>query len=366
VGVIDARETIRACRYCYMCRFSCPTFLATKREAVTPRGYGLLLMMIDDGKQPWTEDILSAFYQCSLCGLGSEHCEFDWPEDDMVRHARDEIVKTKQVPEIVQNVAASLRENGVPWVESASLPMNKPNPEVLYLAGCQTRQHTPEIIAATAQVFAALGSEWCVLGNESCCGGGLYDLGYTADAKQKARDLADQIAGLNPKMVVTGCAHCYRNLKTSFPAWDIQLSTGIQVLHMAEFLDKMVEEGRLKLDGASNGESLGYHDPCMLGRKMGVYDSPRSLIEAATGLPPIELFHNKELAECCGAGAATFLVEPGVAQRVARLRLEQAAEAGAAMLVTACQNCKTIIQDAAGREGVRALDLVELVAQHLA
>ncbi len=362
---IDPKDTMRACRYCFMCRYSCPTFLAAKRESVTPKGYALLLTMIEKGTQAWTEDVLSAFYQCSLCGLGREHCEYHWPEDDMVRLARAQIVQTDHVPLRVQNVAGMFLENGKPWLDPASLPIEQPKPEVLFLAGCQTREHNPEIVAATAHVFQSLGIKWSVLAEESCCGGGLYDLGFIAKAKEKAQQLSDQIKNLKPGLIVTGCAHCYRTLKEFHPAWGIDFPKHSKILHISEFLFQMEEEGKLKLDSVQENGKLGYHDPCMLGRKMGVYDAPRNLIKAVSGRLPIELFHNKVQAECCGAGTAIFQVEPEVARKVASNRLEKAKEAGIDTLVTACQNCKTNLRDATPREGIRVLDLIELVAQHL-
>jgi fumarate reductase (CoM/CoB) subunit B len=362
---MDPKDTLRACRYCFMCRFSCPTFLATKRESVTPRGYALLLTMIEKGTQEWTEDITSAFYQCSLCGLGREHCEYSWPEDEMVRKARAQIVSTNHAPQKVKNVAGRFLKNGEPWLDPVSLPMNLPKPEVLFLAGCQTREHNPEIIFATAQVLQSIGIKWSVLSEESCCGGGLYDLGFFAEAKEKAKQLSDQIKNLKPGMIVTGCAHCYRTLKEFHPAWGIDYPKNTKILHISEFLFQMVEEGRLKLDNVQEKGNLGYHDPCMLGRKMGVYEAPRNLIKAVSGQLPIELFHNKEQAECCGAGTAIFQVEPDVARKVASNRLERVKEAGIDTLVTACQNCKTNLRDANQREDIRVLDLVELVAQHL-
>lgn len=368
MGIAEARETIRACRYCFMCRYACPTFLATKRESVTPRGYALLLMQIDAGKQAWTEDFARAFYQCSLCGLCREDCEYGWAEDDLVRHAHEAIVSAGHAPQAVQAAAATLLADGAAgWPEQGSLPVvaaGRVLPQVLYLAGCQARRHHPEIVAATAQLLTATGVEWGVLAEESCCGGGLYDLGYPAEAKEKARALAAQIAELNPRTVVTGCAHCARSLREWYPAWGVELPAGIELLHSAEYFEGMAAAGRLKLDGRGEEAGLGYHDPCQLGRKLGVYDAPRALIQAAAGSAPRELFHSRALAECCGAGAAAFLAEPGVARQVARVRLERAAEAGVTTLVTACQNCKALLQEAAGDE-IGVIDLAELIARHI-
>lgn len=365
MGILDVKETIRACRYCFMCRYSCPTFKAIKREAVTPRGYALMMMAIENGKQDWTDDIASAFYQCTLCGLGRERCEFKWAEDDMVRNARAEMVSTDHAPNDVKSAAETFLKNGKTGELSPALPGEKPDAEVLFFAGCQTRANNPEIAHATEQVLNKLGVKWTMLEEESCCGGGLYDLGYFQEAKQKAHDLSEKISNLKPAKIVTGCAHCYRTIKEFYPTWESGLSSKIQILHISEYLDQKVQDGSLKLNGRTVSSSIGYHDPCMLGRKMSVYDAPRSLIQEITGQPPIELFHNKELAECCGAGSATFLFEPEAARKVGQLRLDRAKEAGITTLVTACQNCKTVLKEAAKGEDVQVVDLTELVARNL-
>jgi Fe-S oxidoreductase len=365
MGISNAGDTIRACRYCFMCRFSCPTFLATKRESVTPRGYALLLSRIEKRSLEWSEDVLSAFYRCSLCGLGREHCEYGWPEDEMIRQARAEIASLNLAPPSVQTAARKLINNEKGWRALDSLPSAQANPDVLYLAGCQARERHPEIIAASARVFQASGVKWGVLSEEGCCGGGLYDLGLFAEARAKAEELGVRIRSLNPRMIVTGCAHCFRTFKEFYPAWGVTLPADSRVLHMTEFMSLMVREGSLALDGMLEDGKWGYHDPCMLGRKMGVYAAPRELLQLLSGRAPIELSHSREKAECCGAGSVTVQVEAATAFSVARRRLEKAGEAGVRTLVTACQNCKTVFEEAAPEGKVRILDLVELVAGHL-
>jgi Fe-S oxidoreductase len=371
MGIAEARELVRACRYCFMCRYACPTFLATKRESVTSRGYALLTMAIDSGKQEWTADIVRAFYQCSLCGLGKEVCEYDWPEDELVRHARETIVMEGHASREATMVAGTLLENGAAgWAAIDGLPEEVPGkqrPQILYLAGCQTRERHPEIIRAVAEILNAAEVDWGVLAEEICCGGGLYDLGYAGDARRKGLELAACIAEAGPKTVVTGCAHCYRSLKEFYPEWGVDLPEGIEVLHTAEYLERLVSQGAIPLATIPVEGVVGYHDPCMLGRKMGVYDAPRAVIEAATGAAPVELLHSRALAECCGAGSITSLVEPEIARRVASVRLERAGERGTEVLVTACQNCKALFLEAAdsNENGVQVLDLVELVAQRI-
>ena len=367
MGIAETRETIRACQFCFMCRYTCPTFMATKLESVTPRGYALMLATVDQGRQGWTGDMVDRFYQCTLCGLCRQDCEYHWPEDELVRHAREDIVASGRAPARVEQAAQAIRENSSGWDAIKGLPagvVGKQKPEVLYLAGCQTRQSRPEIAEANARIFQALGIDWGVLEQEGCCGAPLYDLGYTGEARQMAQRLADRIVETRPGLVVTGCSHCYRALVEYYPQWHLALPEGIQVLHTSEYFNRMLAAGRLRLTQQAHGGILSYHDPCQLGRKMGVYDAPRQLIEAACGSPPAELFHSRELAECCGAGSAMLLTDPETALKVARARLDRAVENKTRTLVTACQNCKTALAGANDGQ-INILELSEFLAAFL-
>ncbi len=97
---------------------------------------------------------------------------------------------------------------------------------------------------------------------------------------------------------------------------------------------------------------------------MGIYDVPRRLIEAITGRPPAELFHNRKKAECCGAGSVMYATNPDAARKVALLRLGQARQSQTDLLVTACQNCKTVLEQVVDKQ-LTVMDLSEFVALHL-
>jgi len=47
------------------------------------------------------------------------------------------------------------------------------------------------------------------------------------------------------------------------------------------------------------------------------------------------------------------------------MRMERAADASVYVLVTACQNCKTLLQGTEGGSKIEVLDISELVARHL-
>jgi Fe-S oxidoreductase len=369
MGIEDIRETVKMCRFCFMCRHACPTFLATKLDSHTPRGYALMLSAIAEGIRNWDEDCIARFYQCSQCGLCKEDCEYHWPEDELVRNAREEIVALKKEPQIVAHIASSIINKGTPYEEEKkwnfpSQHIGKKNPEVLYFAGCSTRQSHPEIIEATSNILNSIGVNWSVLENERCCGMTLLDLGYTEEAKKVAAKLADKISQLEPKILLTGCAHCYRTFREKFSEWKIQLPSNIKVVHTTEYLWENTLNGKLQFTADTPIESVSYHDPCQLGRKLGVYEPPRRLIEKLTGSSPIELFHSREKAECCGAGTTMFLTDPEISEKVARRRIIAAREEKAKVIVTACQNCKTVFTKV-HQNDIKILDVTELVSLRL-
>jgi heterodisulfide reductase subunit D len=112
-----------------------------------------------------------------------------------------------------------------------------------------------------------------------------------------------------------------------------------------------------------------YNDPCDLGRKGGVYESPRRLLAALS--PEVTLVEMKDHHEhslCCGGGGNVQSSHPELTEAVCWRRVEQAAETGAEILATACPQCERVLRQATRKRGIalRVADVVELVADSLA
>lgn len=371
MGMDAIRETMMNCRHCFMCRHACPTFLATKMDSHTPRGYALLLSEVDRGAISWSGSVADRFYQCSQCGLCRRDCAYGWAEDELVRAAREEIVRAGAVPARVQVVAARLGERGSAH-EGAMPPMPVPaerlgrkKPDVLYIPGNTARYRHPEIIGSMRRIFEHLDADWGISTADDT-GIELYELGYTGEAKEKASAFAGMLAGISPGRVVTSCPHVCRALREQFAALGVALPSAMRVQHTAEFLSEELDAGSLRLS-ARRVPSPAYHDPCQLGRKLGVVDQPRKVILAATGAMPLELFHGREAAECCGSGSVMSATDPSISRRVAGLRVLGAVTDEVKTLVTACPNCKEALGAAADENGhgMAVLDLCELAAAAL-
>jgi heterodisulfide reductase subunit D len=123
----------------------------------------------------------------------------------------------------------------------------------------------------------------------------------------------------------------------------------------------LLEGGGLRL--GSFEEVVTYHDPCDLGRKSGVFDAPRQVIEAVPGIEFREMDATRENALCCGGGGDVQIVDESVTAAVASRRLGQVQQTSARVVLSACQQCKRTLMAAARRDKVRVrvMDLAELI-----
>jgi Fe-S oxidoreductase len=372
MGIAEARETIRACRHCFMCRYRSPGFIATKLESLSPHGHGILLSEIDSGKRSWTAEIVDKFYQSPLGGECRQDCAYNWPEDEMTRHARAEIVDANLAPEAVRSISRAIIEAGTPfgarngWLKEHDRVGAK-TIDVLFLAGETVDHLQPGILHATAALFDSNKVRWASIADEGTGGTMLFDLGYVQEAKKAAARLAEQIASRAPASVVTGCPHTLRAIREFWPQWAVELPRGVECLHTSEYFLRLVSEPKPAESKGLGEQNVIYHDCADLGRKLRIYEPPRKIIACLTGRPPIEFPRSREQSPSSGAGSSLLLTHPELSLRIARKTLEEMPLPPAGMLVTGCQNCATSFQRALGqmKSKIEALDVVELLARVL-
>ncbi len=246
--------------------------------------------------------------------------------------------------------------------------------DTLYFTGCAPYYDAlfaplgvsgTRVAQASVRVLNALGIEPVVLADERCCG---HDFLWEGDVErflQLARLNAEMIRATGVKRIVSACPECVRALKMDYPAYGIRL--GVEVLHLAE----LVAGSKVQYPTSnirSPISTVTFHDPCRLGRHLGVYDAPRQVLEQL-GYQVVEMRHNRRNATCCGTNGWTHCGAANKAIQVQRLR--EAKQTGAEAMVTACLKCqihfKCALMDAPMREelGIEMVDLVELVAARL-
>lgn len=171
------------------------------------------------------------------------------------------------------------------------------------------------------------------------------------------------------KKVVTSCAECYRTLKLDYPR--ILGDLGFEVVHISEFLAELIKNGDLEFSSTSRIKKVTYHDPCRLGRYMGIYDPPRDVIKNISELDLVEMDRNRENALCCGV--SSWLNCGKFSKQLQIDRLKEAKATGADLLITSCPKCGIHLKCATNGElpirreeiDLKIQDLSVLVAESL-
>jgi Fe-S oxidoreductase len=255
------------------------------------------------------------------------------------------------------------------WAKELGVPVLGPGDgaevDVLYFAGCQASfdRRSREVAKAFIRICRAAGVRVGVLGKEErCCGEPLRKIGNEYLYQQTARQNVESIRDRGVKKIVTTCPHCLQALGVDYR----ELGLELEVEHHATFIERLVDEGRVKVSPAVFQAT--YHDPCYLGRYRGIYDAPRRLLGAAGG-ELTEMARSRRESACCGAGGGRFLAEERLGTRINAARVAMVRETGAAVVAAGCPFCLAMLEDGiktSGAEGtVVAKDVAEIVAEHL-
>jgi heterodisulfide reductase subunit D len=139
----------------------------------------------------------------------------------------------------------------------------------------------------------------------------------------------------NPELILTACPGCFHSLKNLYPQ-RLGVEQPYQVADISQFL---IREVKPRVALGSYCRAVAWHDPCVLGRQLGIYEEPRDILRAIPGLKLVELKSHHEKSKCCGAGLAEVEKTNDLSLQVAVDRLKEAREVGAEELVTSCPAC---------------------------
>lgn len=241
--------------------------------------------------------------------------------------------------------------------------------ELVYFVGCVASlfPRSYRVPQAMASILDASGVNFTTLGGQEwCCGYPMLSMGRLERAKDLIRHNVEQVKELGASRVVFACPSCFHMWKFVYPEV-LGEETGLEVLHATELLEELIAEGAIEL-----GEmdlNVTYHDPCDLGRKSHVFDSPRRVLQRIPGVTFVEMSSCGEISECCGGGGNLESFDPDVGSEVAARRIDRACEVNAQVLASACQQCERTLTAAvrgheeARRARMRVMDVAELVWQ---
>jgi Fe-S oxidoreductase len=390
-ALAELREDFSLCGKCKLCqgvmaqqcddpRFwrNCPSGTRFRYEAYYAPGKLEMARCLDLVEIEPDEMMQHAVYTCMLCGSCEDRC---YPVKQLhplwvLQLLREQAVADEWAPleyfsEMLDNLEKTDNPYGVPadkrvaWEKGMDIKNAlEEKVEWLLFVGDDYSSFaslTPRI-KAVASVLKAAGVDFGTLGKDEVSSGSaallIGDRDYFetfADANMSKMEQA------GVTRVVTADCHAYSVLSEEYTK-----AIDIEVTSFAEMAAKLIKDGALKPSKEVKVKAA-YHDPCRLGRRQGVFEEPREVLEAIPGLELVEFERARKNTLCCGGGGSVFFWEPEFALWVTKERLFEAEHVGAQAIVTACPICVRLFADGIEetKSKLKVYDLAEIVDQAL-
>ncbi len=362
-------KTFDLCYQCGTCDVVCPWNRVrnfSMRKIVRQAALGLSEI---DNEEIW---------RCTTCGTCPSRCPRGVNQIELGVSLRRIATEYGAFPDSVApivTVSDNLRAEGNPfnmerakradWAESLGVKDYVEGMEILYFPGCYLSYdpRLKKVAAATVNILNKAGVEFGILGaKENCCGESIRKTGNEELFKHLARQNIKTLIEHGVKKILVSSPHCYHTFKNEYP----EFSVHFEVIHIAEYMSELFATGRLK-PVRDYGQKITYHDPCYLGRHNKIFDAPRDVLKRVPGSEFVEMQDHHENSLCCGGGGGRIWMETPKGERFSDLRLQQAVDVGAQVMVTACPYCITNFTDSSlglpEGQAMEIKDITEIVQE---
>ena len=362
-------EAFKRCFQCGLCDVVCPWNRVrnfSMRKIVRQAAFGMTDIESED------------IWLCTTCGRCPQQCPRDVKQIEsgiaLRRIATEYGVFPKPVT-AVRTIRGSLvgegntlseeRSKRGDWAKGHSVKPFTEGVEILYFPCCYPSYdpRLKKVAVATANILNMAGVDFGILGaKENCCGESIRKTGDEDVFKRLAKENIKTFIDHGVKKILVSSPHCYHTFKNEYPEFMVDF----EVVHITQVLFELIDKGKLELK-KEYGKKITYHDPCYLGRHNGIYDEPREVLKKVPGIEFSEMQDCREDSLCCGGGGGRVWMETQKGERFSDLRIDQAIDVGAEVLVTACPYCITMFEDSkvtmGADEKIEIKDITEIIQE---
>lgn len=354
-----------ACMQCGKCTGGCP------ESGKTP--FNIRMIMRKKQFQAVIDMVIP--WYCTTCGACTIRCPRDVKPSEVIIEIRSALVENGQVPASIQKALENTDVQKNPWGRSRTkrgawsekiepaLPHVSETISKKLLFTCCIQAYDPRcmvIPANVARILRAGGYEFGVLGEEeACCGNEIRRIGESGlfEVLQEENIVCFQEYGVQE--IIALSPHCMNTLKNEYG------DHAMKVVHYTEVVSKMISEGAIK-PRLPYPKRVIYHDPCFLGKQNNIYDEPRNILRSIEGLELLEFSRFRETSLCCEGGGGRMFYESEIAyKRNSEIRVEEALEKGADIIVTSCPFCLMTLEDPAKEKELPVKELSEILMEVL-
>ena len=340
------QKQIDYCMECGVCTGSCP--VSRVLPSFSPRQMIKRAMKEPDGDLSQTHEI----WACLSCARCSTRCpvEIDFPE--FIRSFRQKAREGGNLPfeshhGILQSIAelqaGEVRQRRTDWAKETGDFSDKG--EYFYFVGClpyfevifSYLDISPlKSARAVLTLLNKMGITPVISNEERCCGHDALWSGNEETFRKLAKLNMEVITGSGAKTVLFSCPEGYTTFKKYYPGYVGDLP--FEVVHLTEFLARELPGAGVSFKPSQNG-ALTYHDPCRLGRGAGLYEPPRDLLKLIPESRVVEMGRNRGGKTPSAVAQAPGWECSSCSKAMRMERLDEAVQAGANTLITACPKC---------------------------
>jgi Fe-S oxidoreductase len=364
-------DAFKRCFQCGLCDTVCPWNRVrsfSMRKLVRQATFG------------FTEIESEEMWLCTTCGRCPQQCPRDVKQIESGIALRRVATEYGVFPASVKPIRTAIgsligegnplgenRKNRADWAKGLSVKTFTVEMEILYFPGCYPcyDPRAKKIAIATAKILKSAGVDFGILGaKENCCGESIRKTGDEELFKRLAKENIKTFIDNGVKKILVSSPHCYHTFKNEYP----EFMVNFEVVHISQYLFALMNEGKLELTREFK-KKITYHDPCYLGRHNGIFDEPRDVLKKVPSLELTEMPDSRMDSFCCGGGGGRVWMETQKGERFGDLRIEQAIDVGAELLVTSCPYCITMFEDSRITMGVgekiEIKDITEIIQEAL-
>ncbi|OGO30827.1 MAG: hypothetical protein A2Z29_03940 [Chloroflexi bacterium RBG_16_56_11] len=411
------KEDLDRCTKCGFCMASCPVYREERTEGSVARGKIMLVRALLDGEIT-ADEMAEQLDRCTLCLACTENCPAGTRVPSVVAAARADKVRLKGLSFPYRLVYRWLlprrRMFGytlrlASWFQGIFLPrtegtirhlsfflsalgkgrhipqiaprflrqtvpeVNKPPAGVAvkytvgYFTGCMTDFVFPELGEKIVSFLNRNGVAVVVPRGQGCCGAPVF-LGAGDFATGRRMADANVKAFKELDYIITDCATCASAMKdyvrfladTDERKRDYAAYAG-RIKDITEFLVDVLKlpPSAYRVAPEYRGKTVTWHEPCHLGRYLGVREQPRQILKS---IPDIKYVEMPDAARCCGM-AGTFSINfYELSKKIADKKVASIAATGAGIVVTGCPGCELQLIDGTRRHNMpqKVMHIMEL------
>jgi len=395
------------CTRCGFCMSACPVYREERIESAVARGKLRLVRALLDGELELSSELADKLNMCTLCGTCAENCPAGTEVPAVLTAARAAKVKQRGVPfpySIIYRwllprrrlfgwvvrlaswfqgifmpktegtirhlslfLAALGKGRHIPQIAPKFLRQQVPEvnlpPEgvrvkctVGYFTGCMTDFVFPELGKKIVGFLTRHGVAVHVPRGQGCCGAPVF-LGAGDFATGRKLADANVRAFRDVDYVITDCATCASAIKdyekfladTEARKQEYAALAG-KIKDITEFLVDVLKlpTSAYRVAAEFRGKTVTWHQPCHLGRHLGVKEQPRQILRS---LPDIKYVEMPGADTCCGMAGTFSIYYYDLSRRIADRKMASIESTGADVVVTDCPGCQIQLTDGTLRRG---------------